>query len=807
MKTKYYSIVILALSFCLSSGLLAQESEDPYRLQLGSVDFTPLPGAWAFPSPDNRHLLIQFRELPDAPQRRALKDRGVHLLRYVGGNAYIARVTAKDLNQLERTGARAILDYTADMKRVRQLGRDERLYMRLQQGEFLDIYIRFHSDILFEQAAQILLAAAIVPDQYDYRFNHVILAKSDRRSLELLLESDGVDFVDVGLPPRIVHNSDAAAVTNVKDVRQKQRYKKVSGKGVRVGVWDSGPIDAHTDLQSRITVIEKDEPLSSHATHVSGTIGGAGILNPKAKGMAPQSLFYSYDLYGDIIAETSRARQKYGVEIGNHSWGYVQGWYAETAENWSYLGDLDFGTYHGETGSYDAFVADTDFPFIKSAGNTRDLCFLGPHSHDLDEESSHNDLHAPNPDFGALTILSVAKNIIVVGATSKDKVLTAFSSTGPTKDGRVKPDVVAPGLGLFSTVLNNRYAYYNGTSMSAPVVTGVSVLLMHYYRKLGGERLGALLLKALLIHTAEDLGNPGPDYRYGFGMVDAEFAARVLKAAARKGYLAGAAFVETAEEANVQKDNLAAKVIRARLDNKDRLTFELDVPAGARELRATLVWHDPWGKRLVNDLDLLVKSPQGKVVKPFTLNPGRPTAPAVRKRNKRDNQEYILVENPQPGSWKVEAKGKKVPWGPQEFALVISAGSGNRPWPVKAGGEVELQALKAYHGSSSFTEDENVGFTSGDKLAFNLTGRILSNAEYNGYYGSVSVDIYMYNANGKLILKYGHTLKHLKPAFFSLWSYEYEIPPSLPSGRYEIAAAVTMHNGATDQVSTSISVY
>ena len=98
----------------------------------------------------------------------------------------------------------------------------------------------------------------------------------------------------------------------------------------------------------------------------------------------------------------------------------------------------------------------------------------------------------------------------------------------------------------------------------------------------------------------------------------------------------------------------------------------------------------------------------------------------------------------------MEVKGKKIPWGPQEFALVVSAGTGNKPSPIKDEGAFEIDALKAYHGKSPFNDDENVGFKTGDKLAFNLTGRILANAKYNGYYGAVSIDIYMYNSKWKI---------------------------------------------------------
>jgi hypothetical protein len=401
-------------------------------------------------------------------------------------------------------------------------------------------------------------------------------------------------------------------------------------------------------------------------------------------------------------------------------------------------------------------------------------------------------MHPPNPDFGCLTILSVAKNALVVGAVMKDKVITAFSSTGPTDDGRVKPDVVAPGFQIRSTMPDDTYRGWNGTSMSAPAVTGISTLLIDYYQRLTKKDMRAALLKALLVHTAEDLGNPGPDYVFGHGLVDAELASRVLRAAS------GGQAKYT--------DDLEAVILEGSIDHKDKVTYEFDVPSGAKELRATLVWNDPPGSKLVNNLDLRLRSSEGKKVKPYALKPGDPTAPAVRKRNTRDNVEHISVESPASGTWKVGVNGAKIPEGPQKFFLIVSAGSGNRPFPVQTEGAMRLTAVQTYTMDSLGKKTKTGSFSKGDALLFNYAGKTLSNAQYQGYFGTVSINIYVYDAAGKLLLKFKAARQDFRPGNFSLWSDEYKIPDGMPPGTYRVETAITMHNGAGDRAVTTFSV-
>ena len=209
---------------------------------------------------------------------------------------------------------------------------------------------------------------------------------------------------------------------------------------------------------------------------------------------------------------------------------------------------------------------------------------------------------------------------------------------------------------------------------------------------------------------------------------------------------------------------------------------------------------------MINNLDLRAQHISGKKVRPFTLNPNKPSKPAVRKRNKKDNAEFLLVETPEPGQWTLFVKGTKIPQGPQEFFLVISAGKGNKPYKVLTEGSFTLDTVKTFTKSASGEQNETSSFWPGDKLLFNITGQILSNADYGDYYGTVMIEFHVFDSDGELALKYKNSTNKLFPQPFSIWSFEYEIPENLPAGDYRVEATITMHNGATDKKTTTFTV-
>ena len=196
--------------------------------------------------------------------------------------------------------------------------------------------------------------------------------------------------------------------------------------------------------------------------------------------------------------------------------------------------------------------------------------------------------------------------------------------------------------------------------MASPTPPGCVALLMQDWRARlsGAPDPRNSTLKALLAHSAVDLGNDGPDYQFGYGSIRIQSAIDV----ARTGNL---------RESVVGQDGAA--------------TFQVMVPEGAAALRVMVAWDDPAatpnvGTTLVHDLDLEAISPTGVPACPGTLDPANPGAAASRTvRNTLDNLEQVRVDNPETGVWTIRVVGTTVPVGTQVFSLVSSGAMKWRP--------------------------------------------------------------------------------------------------------------------------------
>jgi len=123
-----------------------------------------------------------------------------------------------------------------------------------------------------------------------------------------------------------------------------------------------------------------------------------------------------------------------------------------------------------------------------------------------------------------------AEHVIAVGAvtyTGNEPVITALSSRGPTADGRIKPDVVAPGENITVPLAGTANFFYaaNGTSFAAPLVAGLCALLLEEHPGWGPAEIAEALKS-----TAIDLGASGPDNTYGWGLPDAAAASAWIPA-------------------------------------------------------------------------------------------------------------------------------------------------------------------------------------------------------------------------------------------------------------------------------------
>jgi hypothetical protein len=236
----------------------------------------------------------------------------------------------------------------------------------------------------------------------------------------------------------------------------------------------------------------------------------------------------------------------------------------------------------------------------------------------------------------------VSKNTLTIGAVDGSNQIAAFSSRGPVDDGRIKPDLVAPGINplMADGVSDTAYVGQPGTSFSAPAVTGSINLLAEHQKNLWSvdEPLRASSLKALVIHTAQNLGPTGPDYTFGWGIPNFENAAGLitLNSTAQRTYLKEILL------ANGQEANFT---IRTAGGGPVNVTAAWTDPAGT----PVAVALDPTTANLVNNLDLRVQrlDANGNVTAtyfPWTLNPANPGAAAVRTvTNNRDNVEQVVT--------------------------------------------------------------------------------------------------------------------------------------------------------------------
>jgi hypothetical protein len=491
-------------------------------------------------------------------------------------------------------------------------------------------------------------------------------------------------------------NGNAALTTDAAAIRQTPPYE-LDGKGVTVGIWDEGgPLTTHQEFSGRATILD-EAGVAAHSTHVAGTVGAAGV-RAGAKGMAPAARIDGYSWNNDLAEMLSRGMSAPGetntIQLSNHSYGPIAGWYVNGIGRWQWYGTWGnsesetFGLYSGEARLWDevCHTAPYVLPF-KSAGNDRGegtptagSSFFYYNGTDWVSKGYEPGVDPPSDNWdngGHDTIpgFACAKNIMTVGSVEDavnngERLLAAaaissFSSWGPTDDGRIKPDIVANGRSLYSTYSAGTASYdtLTGTSMSAPNAAGSAALLVQYWDRLfPGDPLASSALKALILHSADDLGRPGPDYAFGWGLMNARTAADRIKAI---------------------RDFPSAQLLRREhLETNEVHRFTVRA-AVIGSIKATLCWTDPAANaltglddpspRLVNDLDLRIVSPSGVTNYPFILDPLSPTNPAASGDNHLDNVEQVVT----PGaghtglySIVISAKDGLLPGG-QTYALVL----------------------------------------------------------------------------------------------------------------------------------------
>ncbi len=631
-----------------------------------------------------RRVVVQFKAPVTDAQRARLANAGMTLLSPLGDNAFFASLSpvagALDADAIAaEPSLYSVREIRDNWKLDTFLQADmvpEWAVVNMKERKDGDegfepvfgAYVTFHKDVDLNTEAAALAARYGAFVRSVLGPINALVIEIPQSQVKPLAAEDAVMWIEPAIWQLSEMNASNRERTGVNIV-QAAPYG-LTGAGVSVMVFDGGTIrTTHVDFQGRATNRDSDG-LSDHATHVSGTIGGAGVANPLHKGMAPGVTINNYGfewaggsdfLYtnpGDLLQDYTDAITNHGVSVANNSIGN------NTAPNGN---PCDWQGNYGTTDSLiDSIargsVAGKELIIVWAAGNERQS-----------SNCQNTGNTWPNSAGGFETIAPPGggKNHITIGAmNSNDDSVTSFTSWGPTDDGRMKPDMSGPGSqngthagtndgGVTSTSSNSNNTSYNvksGTSMAAPTVTGIVALMLEDFRvQFSGEPdpIGSTV-KAILAHTAVDLTNTGPDYKTGYGSVRADGAIDFMRTG------------NFVEETVAQGGVYSALVL---------------VNPG-ETFKATLAWNDPPATlnaipALVNNLDLRVFDPNGVRRFPWTLDPNNPNTPAARNApNTRDNIEQVAVGvNGEPvpaGVWRVEVVGANVPQGPQKFSLAAS---------------------------------------------------------------------------------------------------------------------------------------
>jgi len=286
----------------------------------------------------------------------------------------------------------------------------------------------------------------------------------------------------------------------------------VSGTNMVAGVWDGGQVNAnHETLQGKVemqpgqTLDESGD--NAHQTAVTGIM--VGKLNNSAQGIAFDATTKNFDWDNDLIEMNAFSNE--GYLISNHSYG---------PSNDSTIPVWLFGAYDESAAAFDALLKSKPFYLPFTAGGN--------------EQQKNGNMSAGGYDI--MTSSAAAKNGVTVGAINNDDAMSDYSNWGPTDDGRIKPDIVTLGTAIDAPLYDNDQGYTgnviesSGTSYSSPAAAACALLLQQYYYSLNNAFMKSSMLKALLLHSADDdaSGN-GPDAQFGWGILNIENAAEIIR--------------------------------------------------------------------------------------------------------------------------------------------------------------------------------------------------------------------------------------------------------------------------------------
>lgn len=665
---------VLALS--LTSGLQAQDQKSPPGTYYSAKDpdlipypFNPHPEL-PFVEVEKGIFVVDDTSIPDTPEQvvsRILREEAAARAKAIASNP----VLAKAVQEEQRAAQEAL--WKENSEKVAPFLVKPIANVSGESKTLAEVDTEQRNALLADSINVIAAQQAAVSNAESW-------AESEGIAPRAILPDGGVtSVVDISDgAPRFLRTQNAVSADTIStdEVRPGgSTGLNLTGTNTLIAIWDGGDVrlthQEFTTNGARAFDLDATSPLGEqlHPTHVAGTLIAGGVSSA-AIGMSPKARLNAYDWYSDI-GEMGAAAATNNLHISNHSYASQVGWGTLVVGGtpyWAWFGntnisqteDYQFGFYNSSARSADSVVYGANYYLpVWAAANERGSAGQAPSGQPIGHYAWNGTNFYPvftvtrpsdgdTAGFDTLPPESVAKNILTVGsvadvvggyANSTGVVVSTFSSFGPTDDGRIKPDLTANGelLTSSSNAVNNGYTAMSGTSMATPSVAGSLNLLVERYGLLYGTNRSMLAstLKGLAIHTADEAGSfPGPDYRYGWGLMNTKTAALLI-------------------DSNYQSQALA-NIKEVILSSGDFIEFPV-AATNTRPLKVTICWSDPPGtspaasvdptnRMLINDLDLRVI--RGSTTNlPWVLDPATRTNAATTGDNIRDNVEQVVITN------------------------------------------------------------------------------------------------------------------------------------------------------------------
>ena len=599
-----------ALIFVVYHSINAQRLSNPFE--------QPFVQANATDQVDHQYYrLVQFKHLLSQEEKLNLSREGILVDSYISGTTYLCTIQQSIQNRSTNKIMISSSVVEPKQKMSDEFSNGVRCTNNPNYGTYIIKYMPHISDALLSSLcdqAGLQLIKQSNPDRIFY-------TDYDPKKVAELANLPWIEYIACKPAPGQPEDREGRSLHRVNQISANFKENLfLDGEGVSICVRDDGFVGPHIDFKGRITndVYGQD---GTHGDMTSGIACGAGNIDPLISGMAPAAKLFVINYQDDFLDQTLNLHQKQGVVITNNS----------------YSNGCNAG-YTAITQIVDKQLFDNpNLLHVFSAGNANGSdCGYGAGTQWGNITGGHK----------------IGKNVITVANVMIGGTIDPTSSRGPTKDGRLKPDVSARGNGELSTLNGNAYQVGGGTSAACPGVAGTSALLYQAYKKFNGQNPEAALIKATLMNTATDIGPIGPDFTFGYGMIDAYRAYKLL------------------EEKRYQKLIINQQEIKE---------IEIQVPTGIAKAKFMIYWAEKESsllakKVLINDIDMEVINPTGTTILPLITNPtsdpntlGLDAQPGIDTLN---NFEQVSISFPVSGTYKIRIKGKFLPDNQVPFYLL-----------------------------------------------------------------------------------------------------------------------------------------